>query len=200
MKRRIRIAFDIDGSVVDFQAHIRQIAQGMCGSELPDSEGFDLCEPWGMTEKEIWEILRVGYKQWQLTPIFDYVPELMETLWERTREPIQFVTARPKEFAHHTHLLVSRFMGEVPYQIAFASGFDKPYFLGGYSYVLEDRRRTAIDLAENHGKIVFLVDAPYNQMPNHQRIVRIRGPRDLKQSVYMLTETDLRIAGRRATG
>lgn len=185
-KLGIRIAFDIDGTLVDTMSHLKIVMRTLYNLDnLAGPTFYDLYKSWKISHIILDAGLVCVFKHWQKTKIYSGVSKLMKSLWDETGEPVQFVTARSKNLASYTYSLVDRFMIDIPYQIAFATHETKHLFLENYIFFLEDRRKTAIDLVAR-GKIVFLVDQPWNQnMEYNSRLVRISGPAELQKYVKL---------------
>jgi hypothetical protein len=190
MKRKIKIAFDIDGVCVDMHSELRKILLETTGIDVGGCTKFSHPDEYDITVEQVIDAVNTAYLRWKTMGVYPGVEELMAKLYEKAREPIQFVTNRWVEFATETYKLVDRFC-KVPFQIAFASGPDtsKLSFLNGYVFFAEDRRRHALELI-GHGKTVFLPDRSYNKLDKDPTgVVRLeKGTEELISLVDLFVE------------
>jgi len=161
-KITINIAFDIDEVMVNFIHPVTKIIKNR-GYKLTKIESFDLTKhitP-DISKNKLHKILEIVYKDPDCVPIYNKAAELCTRLHVKTNDPILFITDRPIQWATQTHQLVKRFC-RVPYIIAFANDFGKLPFLNDVMYFVEDRKKTAMQLAEN-GKTVFIPKRDWNE-------------------------------------
>ncbi len=103
---------------------------------------------------------------------FPYASELLKLVYEVTDDVVTIVTARPKVFASETFLLVDRIC-PVPFRISMVeSHTEKINHLRKFDTFVEDRRKTALMLADA-GMTVYLLNRPYNLCPDHSNINKI---------------------------
>lgn len=174
----MNIAFDIDGVVANLVLQVSNLLE-IRGYELIENNKFMLETKPELLKSEIWQYIELSYEYYDATPIYWEAFALFDKLYKITGQPIKFVTSRPTRVAHWTHGLIKRVCKNIPFEISFAEKpFNKIHYLKKITYFVEDRRKIALDLAENQ-KLVFLIDKPYNQMPVHPRIWRIQNIRDI---------------------
>lgn len=180
MDKRIKIAFDLDGTLADLMTVFIPILESMTGKDLKEwrknRTNYNLVDKeMGIDIKMINKALKMSYGMHKYTTIYPMVTELMHFLYTKTGEPPHIITARPIRAAEFTHKLVRRLMHGVPYLLTFSGGPDtKHIFLKPYEYFVEDRRKIALGL-EKLGWKIFLLDKPYNQIEEYKpRIERIK--------------------------
>jgi hypothetical protein len=175
---RLDIAFDIDGCFVDIMSLLND-RLAKCGISILDNGKFEIeCDP-PQTVDQLWNYFVESYAHYEKVPIYPGARDLCDILFGMSRCPIQFVTGRPSYAATHTHLLIERFC-KVPYTISFTGHHDhsKLDYLNGYKFFVEDRRKTAREIAMT-GRTVYVPNRPWNQMEYMPGIVRIDGIHDL---------------------
>jgi len=168
------IAFDLDGVLVclikSFKLALHDIHS--LDFDIKKQTVFNLQQNLPLTKTEINSVLHIAYAMWKHTPIYNGAEELCNTVYACTQRPVKIVTNRPYAAATKTYALINRFC-KVPYELILNyRGYNKGEFLHDYEYFVEDRRRTAIELAKL-GKTVFLVNQPWNQGFTLQSIKRI---------------------------
>jgi len=166
MKKPMYIAFDLDGVLVNLMKLFEEVLCAETGIvwSQNDQTTFDLTEHLPLTRKEIWELIRTCYRRWPEIPITIGVPELCEYAYAVMGCPVKIITNRPMDAAQDTYNLVHKFCKKIPYELVINyRGYSKAVFLDGYDAIVEDRRRNAIDIAD-HGKIVLLLDSPWNKI------------------------------------
>lgn len=186
MPNKIKIAFDIDSTCVDFITPFAERIFHYTQKDISQCTRYNIVDEYSIPEDIMWESAHDVYRNYHDTPIYDGVPELMSMLSEAGQEPIRFVTSRPRKWAHYAYLLVERFC-KVPFYICFSRGYSKLDFLGGYSWFADDKRGIARELAAA-GINVFLVNQTYNQGCDGGRIFRIGGVGELVKHVKMLVD------------
>jgi uncharacterized HAD superfamily protein len=176
---KLNVAFDLDCVLVDLIAQIESYLAND-GYQLKDINKYDMVsaiEP-EITEERLWQYFMRCYEKYEETPICGGAAQLLEILHAKSQDPILIVTHRPTWSASHTHALVQKFI-DVPYVIAFADKrHGKGSYLNNVDYFVEDRRKTAMELAAR-GKKVFMPKWAWNQMPANQNIVKIDSIMDL---------------------
>ena len=87
----------------------------------------------------------------------------MSMLSNKTEDSIYFVTQRPKKYASETFQLIQRFC-PYPFKVAMCDSSDDKYkYLTDYKYFVEDRRRTALQLAQE-SITVYVPPRSWNKM------------------------------------
>ena len=181
-----KIAFDIDGCFVDLMYHLKVLLYEN-GIRLINNEKYDIETDPSITSDQLLEYLIDCYIAYDKTPIYPGAEELCYELFYISKCPIHFITARPSAAATHTHLLVERFCN-VPFTISF-SGNSKLNYLTHHKFFVEDRRKTAREIAMA-GKTVFMPDRPWNQMEYMPGIVRIGGIDELIPKLHTLIQRE----------
>ena len=163
---KIKIAFDLDGVLVDM-IHVFNIClQETYKISVPETyDQFDISKTLPLTKKQIWEIFYKAYPKVYLFPIYPGAKKLLAKLHEATGEPITILTARPYQFAPDTYQLAQRICKKIPFTLILKhKRCHKSCHLAGFEYYIEDRRKTALELV-GMGFKMFLVDKCYNQIP-----------------------------------
>ena len=186
-----KIAFDIDGVIVNtIEVFINELRRNGI-NYIPTGE-FQIKTDPEISDDEIWKFFRQAYTKVDEFKFFDGALELMMKVHSLTRLPVLFVTARPIDMATEHYALMDRLMYRknehmIPYIIAFSSGPDKKYYLNDYQYFVEDRRKTALDLAVHQGKDVFVPIREYNLIENPpNRIHYIDGLPELTENLHII--------------
>jgi len=161
-KRRLSIAFDIDGVFVDVHNVFSKIILSRYRIDTFYPQQYDVTVGNKLTTEQLWEAIREAYLLVDETPIYSGSTELVSTLHNVSGDEITFITARPVEFENETAEIVERFC-HVPYKIIFSKGSDKINYLNDFNYFVDDRRKTARQLAAN-GKKVFMPVRSYNRL------------------------------------
>jgi len=180
----LNIAFDLDGVLVDImKCFDRIIWEEYQTIQLPVNQFETKTDPY-LDEDTIWECIQQAMHRVDEITIYPGATELLEKLYDLTGEPVKIITARhPKSLANVTHKLISERLCTVPYELTLVANGSKAPYLRRYDFMVEDRRRTAFELA-NLDKKVYLINAYYNQ-PNkvypkdHPLIKRISGIHEL---------------------
>ena len=153
------IAFDLDGVLVDIFLQIQEVAQDRYKVDLSKITNYDFSNK--LTEDQVKRIFIDLYSKYKCAKIEEGATEVLNLVWEITRKPIKIVTARSSNYATETIRLIERF-ARVPFYVCFSGGHKFKYkFLKGDKCFVEDRRRTALELAEK-GISVFLINKSYN--------------------------------------
>ena len=159
--KRLTIAFDMDGVLVNLMAVAKPLLMSEYGAEWISTPNFSIETQPPLTNSELWKVFRMCYPKYKTTPIFPGAKELFEGLYEASGEPIKIITARPYDAAEYTIKQAMR-IADVPVSVDIVEGWEnKIKFLANYDFFVEDRRKTAYALAEL-GKKCFLIDRPYN--------------------------------------
>ena len=183
---KIKIAFDIDSTCVDFIKPFAERIFYYTQKDISNCTRYNILDEYDIPEDIMWECAHDVYINYNEIPIYDGVATLMAKLYEAGQEPIRFVTSRPKKWADLAYHLVDRFC-KVPYFICFSRGHSKLDFLQGYSWFADDKRGIARELAEA-GINVFLVNQTYNQGCDGGRIFRVNGLKELIGLEKMLVD------------
>ena len=184
--KNIDIAFDIDGCVVNLMQQLSRYLSAYAGAKIIDHNQFNFFTSPAISKKELWQYIYNCYEDYKNTPVYPGAKELFHNLYYLVRKPITFVTSRPVNAATQTYKLMDTICIP-PYTISFAKApYHKRDFLHGFKYYMEDRRKTAFELA-NTGKIkIFIPQYSYNKIDVHKNIIRISGIEDLNNIIYDL--------------
>ncbi len=133
--------------------------------------------PWPKLEKCFYLL----YKRWQEIPIYPGVKEFLRDLYsEGDNDPIRIITARPAhQCANNTYKLCGR-LG-VPFELIMIGtpatmipgqpDIDKFDYLHRYTFFVDDRRKTAIELSKR-GKYVYMPKAEYNKLDHEYVFIK----------------------------
>lgn len=160
----INIAFDLDGVLVNLIPRVDYYLKEMFHSSLivGDSFRFSSDPPLSMTK--IWKAINAAIYDYKNLKTFSGVEQLLDDIYIDTGMPIRIITARPIYTIEATYRSVKSFCN-APFEIVLSSPEDKWKHLMQTQVFVEDRRKTALQLASK-GKIVFLVNRKYNQIKN----------------------------------
>lgn len=159
--KRLKPAFDLDGTCVDLQSVLNPIIFEKTGIDTSNPPEFSFRKSFGIPDDIIRSCLSEAYRRWEIMEIYPGAEELMRKLYEATLEPVYFVTARPFSAATETYKLIERFCKKVPFIAAIIEHDPKWWYLGDYSIYVDDRWKNAQDLAEK-GIKVFVPARSYN--------------------------------------
>lgn len=162
---RLNIAFDLDGTCIDLHSQFSKILLNWTGIDVRQASQFHIDREFNISKTLLWAAIRESYRAWEEIEIFPGVEDLMKLLYDMTGDPIYFVTARPKKYASETFQLIERFCPH-PFKVSMCEqGDEKLKYLKNYMFYVEDRRKTAIDLAVQ-GKVVYMPKRAYNKLDN----------------------------------
>jgi uncharacterized HAD superfamily protein len=160
---RPNIAFDIDGVVANFSDAFVPYAEKRYGIKFIKGPKFH----WDV-EPDLTPFLFEKLIAWFIRDHSDKIremppgAELVNYVWNKTRKPITFITARHEMTCSATHHWIKSHFPRMDFVVITVNGHsDKIRYLDGIACFAEDRRRTAIELAEA-GKVVFLPMRHYN--------------------------------------
>jgi hypothetical protein len=160
----LNVAFDIDGIVANFEAPFREWAWEKYDLQFVETGHFHWeAEPF-ITNKMFTEIIAefISYGTPEI-PLLDGAV-VVDYLWRKCPSPILFVTARHPETAGDTHEWIKKHFPKIDFLLAVVdSGSDKHRYLENYGAFIEDRRKTAVELASK-GKVVFMPMRSYNNV------------------------------------
>ena len=162
------LKFDLDGVLIDFQSRVFAVLEDE-GFEITDRDQWQFKTYPKLTDAQLWQRINKTYDLWTSTETYPGVGFLMRSLWQMTATPIQIITARPAWCADRTIMHLNRVMDGIPYLVAMVdSGDQKINYLDPDDILVEDRRKTCIDLSRA-GVRTILVDMPYNQIVDQER-------------------------------
>jgi uncharacterized HAD superfamily protein len=160
------LGFDIDGVVANFNEVFRQVVLDKTGIDTNhlDQSRFELKIP-GQSQEEITAMVNESINRF----VFEMQPypgavEAIWRLWDQTREPINFITARKLITEEATKRWLDEYI-IAPYTLANnIRSAEKAEYLKehGYTHYIDDRYRTVQQVKE-HVPYTFLMDRPWNQ-------------------------------------
>ena len=170
----LKIAFDMDGVLINLmpviQKHLFIMYQD--AGTIIENGTHKIKTSGNLSSNKVWKAIDRAYMDIdEIQPIHG-ASTLVAALHCFSESPVRVVTARPERSRLITEsTLINKFPG-VPFDLRMNQ--NKLLELDDIGYFVEDRRKTAIDLAVA-GKIVFLLDKPYNQVPGkeHENIIRL---------------------------
>jgi len=159
------IKFDLDGCLIDWSSYFRALMNNM-GFTVRDTGGFywDLYNEKGQ-KLSYEDASYFVYASMEHVEEFHPMPgarSFLTWFYEFTNRPVQVITHRPYQVAGYTHQVFERLFPGVPFTISFVlNTSDKPLFMGDSIIFYEDRRKTAVEMAEL-GFTVFMPMRDYN--------------------------------------
>jgi len=157
----INIEFDLDSTLVEIMKPFEKIMLREYGLDVSGSTQYDLADEFDLSFDKIMKGFAEVYDMIEEIEFMPGAEELLHNLYARSDDPVHIITSRPIEFAEHTFRLMERF--NVPFTISMLDyHYDKHNYIRK-EYFVEDRRRTAIDLA-NRGIKVFMPKHSYNKL------------------------------------
>lgn len=158
------IKFDLDGTLVDIMAMTDIILSLSDYTRVSPQPMYQIATDPPMDNKQLWEIFFRVYRHWDETPIYPGVTDLMRKIYHATGDPVQIITARPPGGAKSAFQICNKLMDGVPYSIALVdSGSDKYMHLNPDDILVEDRRRTILELTRI-GIRSIVIDKEYNKI------------------------------------
>ena len=182
--KRTNVAFDLDGTLVDTHRIFYDEIDNATGVRIDPKKvtEFHLHNIYpALSREDVVKAVYRSYARWSEVKIKPGAVELMGELWNLTNDPVKIITARPWRYYENTHKLVSRIFGTIPFiLIAVGMSGKKEQYINDKDIFVEDRRKTALEMAQS-GKMVYLMDAPYNRENcEHDLIFRIKSLKQLK--------------------
>jgi len=157
------IKFDLDGVLIDLHSMF-ELLMNRDGYEIVPNGKFQFETSPKLSNDEIWDYIKKAYLYTDVIPLQPFAKRLLREVYCYTTEPISILTARPLSAANHTYKVADRLMDGIPYTIALIPNpADKVFHLAPNDVIIEDRRRTVLQLAEI-GIHSVLVDMPYNKL------------------------------------
>lgn len=159
-----RVAFDLDGVLVNtFGVFCNVLEESHPGIKVLKNNEFRISTDPPITDKEIWRIFYEAFPRIDDIKIFPGASSLLRWVFDETLEPVKIVTSRPRKFQLETLFLIKKFYdGPLHLQMVDDSS-EKINYLKRQDIFVEDRRKTAIQLAAA-GKTVLLIDRYYNRL------------------------------------
>jgi len=163
-KLNVNIAFDIDGIVANFSDPFQVWASEKYGLAFAQTGKFHWQVMPEIPEKMFKEIIAefISYGEPEITLLDGALA--VDYVWSKCHEPILFVTARDISTAGDTYEWIAEHFPCIDFMLSIASDSAAKYrLIGKYGAFIDDRRKTAVDLA-NSGKIVFMPMRSYNEL------------------------------------
>ncbi len=163
--RKKRIAFDIDGVLINFMEVFSWLLNKN-GYIIKPHDCFNVETVPQLSEESIQKYISKTHRYWERYRPMPGALSLIGEAWIITERPIQFVTSRFIHSATETHLAVKNILGRhIPFSITFAIGNSKHLYLEDIEYFVEDRRKYAQKIAMR-GTDVFIPRRDYNHIPD----------------------------------
>jgi len=154
------LGFDVDGVLANSLLPLLRVIKAELGIDITakittyDFWNDPEYEEGGLTEGKMMQWAPNGYTP---VPAYRGAREVVEWIWERTSEPVHFVTTRVIETAEGTFRWLSKLCDGIPFGLSMLS--DKSYLVtkGSFEWFVEDRLETALALAKNGVKVILPV-------------------------------------------
>jgi len=158
---RIRAAFDCDGVILRADEIFRDHFECQ-GYSVIETGKFDYALDPEASPSAIGAMIDdcIDRRTIDMDP-YEGVEDMFSKLYDQTFEPITVVTSRSPSFASATTLALNRVFKNIPFVTGYTDGATKLFHLRNFPVIVEDRRRTAIQLAMV-GKIVLVPKRSYN--------------------------------------
>lgn len=163
------IKTDLDGVFADIMGVLREalldLSGGKYGGDVMQIPFYGIHKS-SIPRELVLDALDIVYERWRDVPIDYDARAFFMAVYKETKEPIHVITARPVDCMEDTYLLCDRFFKisghRIPYSLSSASGDRKWKYCRNADFMIEDRRKTALELAYE-GIYVFLLRRPWNQ-------------------------------------
>ena len=168
---KIDIAFDIDSVLVDPMPVFRKVIKERYNGKIIKHDSWHIYTDPDLTLDEFLDCFQEVYERYEEMPILPGARRLLKHLSRACPDdPINFITARRLETAVVTHKLINeRLAPNSLYTLSFAREYDKTKYMHHHHYMIEDRAKNALSLAQND-IVVYLPDQPWNQEYNHPEL------------------------------
>jgi len=180
--KKLKIGVDIDEVVVEFFRKYLALFNERFGKNLvfEDIKEFEM---WNFTDVSKRDALQLvddfnNSDDFFELNLIDGVKDALAKLYENYE--IHFITSRPGSVSEKTNSLLKNLFEDIDFNLIFSEGVhgkgkSKAQICKELEIIIlvEDRRKTAFDCAED-GIKVFLLDKPWNQNCEHKNIVRVK--------------------------
>lgn len=161
----LNIAFDLDNTLFNIETAI-QCLMADDGVVYCRQKHFRIDTEPVISRNKVWGYIKSAYEKIDILEPLPGAIELLTKLWEKTQTPCKIITARPIEAANLTYQLTQKHF-KFPHEVILVEGWQvKLCYLRNMCYFVDDRRRTALQLACND-KIVFVPRRTYNNIDNY---------------------------------
>lgn len=170
----MKLGFDIDGVTFDIMSPLMEMFGEKIGRKIPinDITQFAVEKSLNLTphESALFSIVLDFFLSngGNVRP-YDGAILFMQSYFKRTNQTLVFITGRPSRHQQSTHDLVAKFLSPgTPFRIHHTHSTNKYAYVvsEGIDIFVEDRRKTALDLA-NRGVKVLLMNRPWNRDIEH---------------------------------
>lgn len=177
----IDIAFDLDGTLIWLMPVVERLLWEKHKVRVPKSRKFRVTTEPEIPFEDLWDCFYEAFTCIDEIKVVPGATELLRKLHLLSdNDPVKIVTARPLKAANDTYKLVKKVCPDFPYELIIVEDTEnKKLHLNRYHYFVDDRRKTALDLAE-HGIKVYLPICNYNQpFPPHYNVTPIDSIQEL---------------------
>jgi hypothetical protein len=165
--KRLNVKFDLDGVLADFIGHFKDFMMKRCYRvETTDNFHFDIYPK--IDPIKISSFIVEASSEWSNIAPMPGARNLLTQLYIDTVSPIDIITARSLDISTETILLAQKIGMGVPVRVSFAPSEEKYVYMDNANVFVEDRRKTAIDLARK-GFCVIMPDRNYNKISGRDK-------------------------------
>lgn len=176
------LGFDIDGVLANTTDPLLELISINTNIDVRNTPCYDIEKGVEgiLSRKGVLEVFDFVLKDTEAIYPYPGAREIVKWTFEQTEEPVHFVTSRALKHASVTHWWLQDICEDIPFFVSFDEKFKFAKF---FDWFVEDRRKTAIQLAEM-GVNVIVPTRSYNDLPDGipQRV------RDRIWSIHSLTE------------
>ena len=183
MKSLPKFGFDIDGVMLDTFDIIALVAREKYGVRLLKSEQirYKFEEVTGLTKEQVVDCVTIAINNsMKVRPIMGSV-QFIKKYYADTEMPPIFITSRKpdtKPMRDITTNWLSMYLHPIPFEVIFSSEKSVECEYKGIDVFVEDRARTALDIAKSRKVIIF--DYPWNRhLPPRDNIYRVSSWKDI---------------------
>lgn len=185
----MRIGIDIDEVVVEYIRHFLKFCEINLERKfvLEDISEFNLWRTLDISREEVVSIAK-NFNEKNLFLELNFVEGFKDAINFLSKEnELFFVTSRPIEIKEKTFKFFKEHFPESNFEIIFSDSCLKKESEKtkadickelGIKILVEDRRKYALDCAENNIK-VFLMDKPWNRNCEHENIIRVKNWKEI---------------------
>lgn len=158
------LAFDLDGIVANFSQPFIYWAKQRYGLKMIPTNKFHWSTEPAITDKMFTNIIAefIAGEGKELIPPLRDGAALVDYMYSSALRPITFVTARHPSTAGATFGWIMKHFRNIDFRLSIVrSGTSKYRFLDDFDCFVDDRRKTAIDLA-SRGMVVFMPMREHN--------------------------------------
>lgn len=185
----MKIGIDIDEIVVEYTKHYLELCEASLGKKFLFEEisQFNLWKILEISREEVNSIAK-EFNDKGLMEKQEFIEGAKEAINNLSKDNnLFFITSRPPHIKERTVRFFNGHFSEVDLEIIFSeklNGNEKSKAQIckelGVGVLIEDRRKYALDCAEN-GIKVFLMDKPWNQNCGHENIIRVKNWKEITE-------------------